>query len=102
VPVDVSSTDGSWGNQDQTAPRSGTSTDDKAKPDVEKGPEKVAANQNRAQGEETDIRAEATTSFQQQPNRTARFGIPDHLVSSRSVQKGASKTIAPETALAPY
>jgi hypothetical protein len=38
-------------------------TDDKAKPDVEKGPEKVAANQNRAQGEETDIRAEATTSF---------------------------------------
>jgi hypothetical protein len=39
----LSSADESGGNQDQTGPRSGTSVDDEAKPDMEKGLEKVAA-----------------------------------------------------------
>jgi hypothetical protein len=43
VPEDVSSAGGSGGNQDQTVLRSGTSADDGAKHDTEKGPEKLAA-----------------------------------------------------------
>jgi hypothetical protein len=62
VPKAVSSIDESWGNQDQTGPRSGTSADDEAKPDMEKGPEKVAAKQNKAQDEETKIRTESVAS----------------------------------------
>jgi hypothetical protein len=63
VPEGVSSINGSGGNQDQIGPRSGTSTDDEAKHDTEKGPEEVAAKQNKAQGEETEIRANAMASF---------------------------------------
>jgi hypothetical protein len=70
MPKVVSSTDESGGNQDQTRPRSGTSADDDAKPDVEKGPEKGAAKQNNAQDEETEIRAKAVASSSQQPNQT--------------------------------
>jgi hypothetical protein len=65
VPEGVSSVDGSGGNQDQTGPRSGTSTDDEVKHDTEKGPEEVAAKKNKPQDEETDIRVEAVASFQQ-------------------------------------
>jgi hypothetical protein len=58
------------GNQDQTWLRSETSADDEAKHDTEKGPEEVAAKQNKAQGEETNIKAKAVASSQQQPNQT--------------------------------
>jgi hypothetical protein len=57
--------------------------------------------QNKTQGEEIEIRADVVASFQQQPNRTVRFGKPDHSVSPGLVQKGVSKTIAPGTALSP-
>jgi hypothetical protein len=50
------------GNQDQTGLKSETLVDDEAKHDTEKGPEEVAVKQNKAQGEETDIRAEAMAS----------------------------------------
>jgi hypothetical protein len=53
----------SAGNQDQTGPRNGTSTNDEAKHDTEKGPEEVAAKKNKAQGEETEIRADVVASF---------------------------------------
>jgi hypothetical protein len=62
VPEVVSSADESGGNQDQTWPRSGTSTDDEAKPNVEKGPEKVAAKQNKTQGKQIEIRAKVVAS----------------------------------------
>jgi hypothetical protein len=42
---------------------SGTSANDEAKPDVEKGLVKVAVKQNKVQGEETEIRADAVASF---------------------------------------
>jgi hypothetical protein len=61
---------GGGGNKYQIGPRSETSPDDEAKHDTEKGPEEVAAKQNKAQGEETDIRAKEVASSQQQPNRT--------------------------------
>jgi hypothetical protein len=64
VPEVVPSADESEGNQDQIGPRSGASTDNKAKPDVEKGPQKVAA-KHKTQGDGTEIRAEAVASFQQ-------------------------------------
>jgi hypothetical protein len=65
VPKAVSSADGSGGNQDQTKPGSGTSADDKANHGTEKGPQEVAAKQNKAQGEEIEIRADVVASFQQ-------------------------------------
>jgi hypothetical protein len=63
VPEGVSSVDGPGGNQDQTGSRSETSTDDEVKRDTEKGPEEVAAQQNKAQGEETEIRVDVMASF---------------------------------------
>jgi hypothetical protein len=54
----------SGGNKDQIGPRSETSPDDEVKHDTEKGPEEVVAKQNKAQGEKTDIRAEAVASSQ--------------------------------------
>jgi hypothetical protein len=71
------------GSQDQEGSKSETLTnDDEAKHSMERGPEEVVEKQNKAQGEETEIRAEAGASSQQQPNRTVRFGKPDHLISS--------------------
>jgi hypothetical protein len=60
--MDGSSTDGSGGNQGQTGLRSETLANDEAKPNTEKGPEEVAAEQNRAQGEKTEVKAEAGAS----------------------------------------
>jgi hypothetical protein len=81
VPEAVSSTDESRGNQDQAGSSSRTSADDEAKPNVEKGLEKVATKQNKTQDEETEIRAEIVASSQQQPNRIVRFDKPDHPIS---------------------
>jgi hypothetical protein len=82
VPEDVSSIDGSGGNQDQTGPRSGTSADDEVKPDTERGPEEVAAEQYKVPGARTEARTDAETSSQQPPNWTIRFPKLDHLVSA--------------------
>jgi hypothetical protein len=57
--------------------------------------------QNKAQGEELDIRAKAVASSQQQPNWTVWFGKTDHPVSLGSVQKGVSMSTTPEIALTP-
>jgi hypothetical protein len=56
VPKDGSSAYGSGGSQDQTGPRSETLIDDKAKPSSEEGPEGAAAEQDKAQGENTETR----------------------------------------------
>jgi hypothetical protein len=87
----------SGGNKDQIGPRSETSADDEAKHDTEKALEEVAVKQNKAQGKETYIKAEAVASSQQQPNQTVRFGKLDHPISPRLVQKGVLKTIVPGT-----
>jgi hypothetical protein len=62
VPKAESSANGQGGHQDQIGPWSGTSVDDEAKHEMEKGPEEVAVKQDKTQGEETDIRAEAVAS----------------------------------------
>jgi hypothetical protein len=49
-------------NHDQTRPRSETLANDKAMNSMQKGPEEVAVKQNKAQGNETEIRAEAIAS----------------------------------------
>jgi hypothetical protein len=72
--------------------------DDEAKHGTEKCPEEITEKQNKAQGEETEIRAKAVASSEQQPNWIVRFGELDHPVSPGSVQKGVLKTIAPRTA----
>jgi hypothetical protein len=53
----ISSADGSGGNQDQRGSRRETSTDDEVMHSMEKGPDEIAAKQNKAPGEETDIKA---------------------------------------------
>jgi hypothetical protein len=53
---------GLGGNQDQTRPRSETSANDEVKHDTEKGPEEVAIKQNKAKGEETEIKGEVVAS----------------------------------------
>jgi hypothetical protein len=73
VPEAISFTDGSGGNQDQTGSRSETSANDEAKHSTEKGLDEIAEKQNKAPSEETEIKAKAVTSSQQQPNRTIRF-----------------------------
>jgi hypothetical protein len=52
---------------------------------MEKGSEEIAEKQNKALGEETEIKANAVASYQQQPNRTVRFGKLDHPVSLGSM-----------------
>jgi hypothetical protein len=47
--------------------------DDEAKHITEKGPKEIAEKQNKAPGEETEIKAKAVASSQQQPNQTIRF-----------------------------
>jgi hypothetical protein len=71
------------------------------KPDDEKGPEEVAAEQDMVLGAEAKIMTEAGTSSQQPPNQTVQFPKLDHSVSSGSGQKGMSRTTVPETAPAP-
>jgi hypothetical protein len=65
-------------NQGHTGPRGETSANDEAKPDVEKSPEEVAAEQNMVLKAKTKIRAEAETSSRQLPNQTIRFPKPDN------------------------
>jgi hypothetical protein len=74
VPKDVSSANGSRGNQGQTGPRSEASANgDKAKLDALKSPEVVAAKQVKAQGKKPEASAEAEASSQQLPNWTIWF-----------------------------
>jgi hypothetical protein len=47
--------------------------DDEVKHSTEKGPKEIAKNQNKAPGEETEIKAKAVARSQQQPNRTIQF-----------------------------
>jgi hypothetical protein len=64
VPKVISSADRSGGNQDHIGPRNETSVDGDVKHHTEGGPEEVAEKQNKAQGKETEIRAEAVSSSQ--------------------------------------
>jgi hypothetical protein len=50
------------GSEDQEGPKSETLADDEANPDVEKGPKKVAAKQNKAQSKGIEIKDEAVAS----------------------------------------
>jgi hypothetical protein len=66
----VGAQDGSFINglgssQGQTRLRNEASANDEAKPDAEKGPEEVAAEQNQAQDEKAKVSAEAGTSSRQ-------------------------------------
>jgi hypothetical protein len=55
----------SGGSQDQEGPKSDTlANDDEAKHSTKKGTKEVALKQNKAQGEETEIRAEVVPSSQ--------------------------------------
>jgi hypothetical protein len=73
VPEAISFTDGSGGNQEQTGLRSETSANDEAKHSTEKGLDEIAEKQYKAPSEETEIKAKAVASSQQQPNRTIQF-----------------------------
>jgi hypothetical protein len=96
-----SSTDESGSNQGQTRPRSETSANDEAKPDMEKSLEEVAPEQNRVLEVKAKIRKEAETSSRQLPNRTVQFPKSDHPILSGSGQKGTLVTMISGTAPPP-
>jgi hypothetical protein len=68
----------------RTGLRSESSVVDKAKPDTEKSPEEVAAEQNRVLEVKAETRIGAGTSLQRPPNQSVRFPKSDHPVSSAS------------------
>jgi hypothetical protein len=63
-----SSVDQQGSIQRKTRPRSKTLADDEAKPDAERGPEEVAAEQDKVLGVRIEARIEARTSSQWPPN----------------------------------
>jgi hypothetical protein len=60
--------DQSGGNQGQTRPRSETSANGKAKPEVDRNLEEAVAEQNEISGTNIEIRTKAGTSLQQPQN----------------------------------
>jgi hypothetical protein len=67
------------------------------KPNTERNPEEVVAEQNKVLGVKIETRTEAETSSRQPENRTVRFPKPDHLVSAALGQKQPSRTTTPRT-----
>jgi hypothetical protein len=64
MPKDRSSIDGSGGSYGQIGlRRKASANDDKVKPNAEKGPREVAAEQSKVLGEKTESRIEAGTSL---------------------------------------
>jgi hypothetical protein len=74
---------------------------DKAKPNVEKGLEKVAAEQDRFPEGEAGTKTEVGTSSQRPPNQTVQFPKTGHPLSPDSGQKKTLRTTAPGTAPTP-
>jgi hypothetical protein len=85
-------------SQGRTGPRSKSSANGKAKPDTEKCPEEVVAEQNRIPEVKAETIAEAGSSSRQPPNWIVRFPKPDHSVSSGPGQRGTSRTTTPKIA----
>jgi hypothetical protein len=77
-------------------------SNDKAKPNVEKGSEEVVVEQSKVPREMVETKIEVGTSSQQPPNQTVQFLKLDHPVSSSSGKKMASRTTAPRTAPTPH
>jgi hypothetical protein len=98
---DGSSTDEPRSGQGRTGPRSETSAKDEAKPDAEKSPEEVVAEQDRVSEVKVEMKIEAGTSSWWPPNRTVRFPKPDHPISLVSGQKKTLRTTTPGTTPAP-
>jgi hypothetical protein len=69
---------------------------------MEKGPEEVAAEQNKGSEAKIETRIDAETSSRRPPNQTVWFLKLDHLVLAASGQRRTSRTITPWTALAPH
>jgi hypothetical protein len=93
--------DQSRGSQGQTRPMSDISSDGEAKPDAEKNPEEVAAEQSKVPGAKKKARTEAGTISRQPQNRTVRFPELDHPISVASSQKQPLRTTVPGTAASP-
>jgi hypothetical protein len=74
---------------------------DEAKPNVERGPEEVAVEQDKVLGARMEAKTEARTSSQWPPNQTVCFPKPDHPILVVSGQKQMSRTTTPGTTLAP-
>jgi hypothetical protein len=91
VPEAVSSANGSGAIKIRQGRGVGLRSMMKRSTSCRKGLEEIAEKQNKAQGKETKIKADAVSSFQQQPNRKVWFGKPDHSISPGSVQKGGFK-----------
>jgi hypothetical protein len=97
APNDGSSANRSRSNQGQSGLRGKTSVNDEAKPDAEKGPKEMVAEQDRVPGAET--KTEVVTSSQWPPSWTVDF---QNLISLGLGQKGMLRTTVPGTDPTPH
>jgi hypothetical protein len=81
--------------------RGKTSANDEVKQDMERGPEEVIVEQDKAQGNKEEISTEAGSSSQKQQNQTIWFGKPEHPISLGLGQRDTSRTTALGAAPAP-
>jgi hypothetical protein len=99
APNDGSPADESRSDQRQKGSRNEASANEEAKPNVEKGPKEVSAEQDRVSEVKAETKKETGTNSQRPPNRTVQFPQPDHPVSG---QREASKTTTPGTTPVPH
>jgi hypothetical protein len=64
---------------------------------VERGPEKVAVEQDKALGKKIEDRAETEATTQRQQNQIVWFGKLEPLISLEQVQKEKLKSTVPRT-----
>jgi hypothetical protein len=102
VPKNESSIDRSGGSQGRIGPRSQTSANDEVKRNMEKGPEGLAAEQNKDQGVKIETRIEVGTSLQQTPNWIVQFPKSDRSISLDSEHMRTSRTTATRVAATPH
>jgi hypothetical protein len=101
VPKDGSATDQSGSSQGRIGLGSESLANGKAKPDAEKSPKEVAAEEDRVPEAKVETKTEAGATSQQPPNQIVQFSKSDHPVLSGLGQKEMSRTTAPGMAQAP-
>jgi hypothetical protein len=81
---DGSSTSQSGNSQEKIGPSSESSANCKVNPDTEKGPKKVAVEQNRVPEAKVENRTEAGTSLRQPPNQIVSQIEPSSFIRCRT------------------
>jgi hypothetical protein len=101
VPKDGSATDQLGSSQGRIGLGSESLANGEAKPDAEKSPKEVAAEEDRVPEAKVETKTEAGASSRQPPNQIVQFSKSNHPVLSGLGQKGMSRTTVPGMSQAP-